>query len=556
VRYKAKIKDCYLIVKAKASMGEEFDMAALDAFGRIYLRGFLKPMVVKRNMVEYSGPVGVSLSERLKRPMSKRDFLFMIEQIIVTVQKIHSNGLALNKLVMDPRYVFINDVTKEMQFLYVPTTKDVIIPGVMAFIESIVYSVIPAPEQDTEYVSRFIYFMKSQYGFQPELIEKYIAKEDRSVVNAIKKQTAGQSGFMTSKQKHYYEHYDSKEENTESSGLREETSGSFGAPKADAYDPNGMYAPNGMYIPNSAPGAGMYAPNGAPVASTYSPNNAPGAGMYAPNGAPAAGAYSPNSVPGAGMYAPNGAPAASPYPPNGAPGAGMYNYPNGAPGAGMYNYPGGAPGADAYAPNGAPAAGMYDANGMYAPGNAAGAGMYGYPGADAYNANSMPQTGLYVASGDDMEEATGILQEDQEEATGILQDYEDEATGLLGDYEDEATGLLGEDDDEGTALLEEPQPVRYPTLFRVLTEESISVNKPVFRLGKERSYVDYFVTNNNAVSRSHADIVTRGDRYFVIDLNSKNHTYINDQMVAVQCETEIRSGDRLKLGNEEFIFNV
>ena len=95
-----------------------------------------------------------------------------------------------------------------------------------------------------------------------------------------------------------------------------------------------------------------------------------------------------------------------------------------------------------------------------------------------------------------------------------------------------------------------------PTLFRTLTEETISVNKPVFRIGKERSYVDYFVTNNNAVSRSHADIITRGSKYFVIDLNSKNHTYINDQMIAVQCETEIRDGDRLKLGNEEFVFKI
>jgi pSer/pThr/pTyr-binding forkhead associated (FHA) protein len=98
--------------------------------------------------------------------------------------------------------------------------------------------------------------------------------------------------------------------------------------------------------------------------------------------------------------------------------------------------------------------------------------------------------------------------------------------------------------------------VHYPALLRVLTNETISVNKPVFRLGKERSYVDYFVTNNNAVSRSHADIITRGRKYFVIDLNSKNHTYINDQIIAVHCETEIRNGDRLKLGNEEFIFRA
>lgn len=97
---------------------------------------------------------------------------------------------------------------------------------------------------------------------------------------------------------------------------------------------------------------------------------------------------------------------------------------------------------------------------------------------------------------------------------------EDEATGLLDDF-DEATGLLS-DEDEATGLLcENNANIHYPSLFRVLSNEVISVNKPVFRLGKERSYVDYFVTNNIAVSRSHADIITRGNRYFVKDLNSK-----------------------------------
>ena len=376
MKISAKTKDCRLLVKVKASFRESFDEKALDAFARTYLRGFLKPKLVKKNLIEYSGPVGISLYERLKKPMTKRDFLFVMEQIVVAIQKIHSNNLSLNRLVLDIKYCFINDVTKEIQFLYVPTEKELDNHGVIAFMESIIYSVTPAAEKDTDFVSRFVYFLKGLKGFDPEKVEKFIAKEDRSVVNTIKKQNAGQSGFMTSKQKSYYDHYDRKEQD-------------------DGEDTDLL---------------------------------------------------------------------------------------------------------------------------------------------------------------DEEDEATGILDEEDDEATGLLDSEEDEATGLL---DDEATGLLtSEDEEEGTALLDETTNVRFPSLFRILTEETISINKPVFRIGKERSYVDYFVTNNNAVSRSHADIITRGSNYFVIDLNSKNHTYINDQMLPVQCETEIRDGDRLKLGNEEFIFNV
>ena len=97
---------------------------------------------------------------------------------------------------------------------------------------------------------------------------------------------------------------------------------------------------------------------------------------------------------------------------------------------------------------------------------------------------------------------------------------------------------------------------KYPILIRTLTEEIIRINKPVFRIGKEENCVDYIVTNNIAISRSHADIISRGDRYFVFDLRSKNKSYINNRVLPAEQEVEIFNGDVLKLANEEFLFQV
>lgn len=366
-----KKKNCHLVIKAKAAFGESIDEKELDRFSRFYLRGFLKPRLIKKNQIEYTGPIGVSLSERLKMPITKRDFLFIVEQIVVAVQKLQINSLPLNNLLMNIQYAYINEVTKEVQFIYIPITPSSN-GNIIEFIESIVYSInLVQEEKDKDFVSRFIYFFRALKPFDINAIERYIAREDRSVVSTIKKQNVGQSGFMTNKQQHYYEHYDEQ------------------------------------------------------------------------------------------------------------------------------------------------------------------------------NSSGDEPTGLL--SEDD---ATSLL---DDEVTGLL---DEEATGLLNE-EDEATGLLENTESEDTMLLVENQVnMRYPKLYRVLTEETISINKPVFRLGKEKSYVDYFVTNNIAVSRSHADIVTRGNRFFVIDLNSKNHTFINDQKLPAHCEIEINDGDRLRLGNEEFVFHI
>lgn len=150
MKFKAKAKDCQLLVKAKTSIGESIDEKELDRFSRVYLRGFLKPKMVKRNLIEYTGPVGISLYERLKKPTNKREFLFILEQIVVAVQKLQANGMGLNNLVIDLQHVYINEVTKETQFIYIPTINGLQNHNLIEFIESIAYSVKPADKKDND----------------------------------------------------------------------------------------------------------------------------------------------------------------------------------------------------------------------------------------------------------------------------------------------------------------------------------------------------------------------------------------------------------------------
>ena len=381
MKIRIKTKDCNLIIRLKTNFGDTFDVEKLDRFCRTYGRGFLKPHLLKKNVLEYTGPVGISLYQRLMEPMSKREFLFILEQIVVALERIEANHLDLNALLLNLHNVFVNTTTREVWLLYVPTVKASNEVDVHGFVESLVYSIKPQGAKDQEFFSQFMCFFQAHKQIELRKIEHYIAKEDGSVVRLIRKQTGGCSGFMTNKMQHYVEHYEK-------------------------------------------------------------------------------------------------------------------NYPD------------------------------VDATGPMDPLD---------------------------------EEATGLLQEGanwgDEEATGLLQEgvnWQDKKTGEEPFYND--TVPLQPEDEDTVPLNRVATNGYFHTLYRISNEERISVNKPVYRLGKEKSYVDYFVTNNVAVSRSHADLVSRGDKCFVIDLNSKNHTYINDEMIPVNCEVEIHDEDRLRLGNEEFIF--
>lgn len=402
IKYKAKTKDCQLKVRVKLSFDIEVDFNELSLFSRKLLRGFLKPQKLKPRIIEYTGPVGISLYERLKKPITKYDFFFIIIQVVEAIKKLQKNNLSLKNVVWNTNHAYINEATKEVQFIYLPTSEPPSSNEVVAFFESIVYFCKPIVEKDTDYASRFLYFIRNLRSINISEIEKYVAREESKVVKTINRHSENHSGYMTDKQQDYLEHYQGNMDNNsteedEATGLLEENQ--------------------------------------------------------------------------------------------------------------SFNF----------------------------------------------NMNN------------DEDEATGLLdsyqrmnKDEEDEATGLLED--EEATGLLqkdSGYDDNETMLLEENDENATLLLtEEPVNIHYPKLVRIINNETIEINKPVFRIGKERSFVDYFVQNNNAVSRSHADIITRGQHYFVIDLNSKNRTFINGNPIPVQTECEITNGNQLRLANEEFVFYV
>ena len=117
------------------------------------------------------------------------------------------------------------------------------------------------------------------------------------------------------------------------------------------------------------------------------------------------------------------------------------------------------------------------------------------------------------------------------------------------------TTVLSSFSGETTVLSANPVSVE-PYLTRVKTGERISLNKPVFRIGKEKSYVDYFIADNTAISRSHCNIHTENGEYFIEDTNSTNHTYINGKIINSNIKTKLTNGDKVRLANEDFIFSL
>ena len=56
------------------------------------------------------------------------------------------------------------------------------------------------------------------------------------------------------------------------------------------------------------------------------------------------------------------------------------------------------------------------------------------------------------------------------------------------------------------------------------------------------------------VSRNHARITREDDRYYIEDLNSRNGTYLNGELLAYKQKRPVKPGDHLCFAREEYVF--
>lgn len=116
-------------------------------------------------------------------------------------------------------------------------------------------------------------------------------------------------------------------------------------------------------------------------------------------------------------------------------------------------------------------------------------------------------------------------------------------TGVLNDGGSATTVLSG-----GAGL-----PAAYFT--RRKNGARVQINKQIFKVGKERRNVDFCISDNTNISRTHVNILYKNGDFYIVDNNSTNGTSLNGVQMAPGKEYKLNSGDRVTLADEEFTFS-
>ncbi len=87
-------------------------------------------------------------------------------------------------------------------------------------------------------------------------------------------------------------------------------------------------------------------------------------------------------------------------------------------------------------------------------------------------------------------------------------------------------------------------------------EYRFEVNIPEFVIGKKIDGVDGYIGISTSVSRLHCKVIKENQEYYVVDLGSLNHTYVNEVMLEPNHKYKIQDGDVVRLADVMLIAEI
>lgn len=121
------------------------------------------------------------------------------------------------------------------------------------------------------------------------------------------------------------------------------------------------------------------------------------------------------------------------------------------------------------------------------------------------------------------------------------------------EQDEETTVLIQQNlENEDLTVLLQPRAMQ-GFIYRKGTEEKTKINRDIFVIGKAKD-CDYTIDNNMTISRHHVQIQKKMDGYYLKDLGSLNHTFVDNKQI--EDEVLLKNGTTFCLSNEEFVFEM
>ena len=176
-KIKVSFKDSQIMVKSKLDKSELINQQELDVFNSKFIRGLMRPKVNSDRKIEYLAPGNTTLFSYLQSGLSKNDFFVVFAQFIECLKKIERNSFDVKNLVLNTKYIFFNNITKEVQFIYQPITNNSVSSvNVFSFIYELASITVLNLDENNAFLNALASYFRSSKIFAPMAMENIYYK--------------------------------------------------------------------------------------------------------------------------------------------------------------------------------------------------------------------------------------------------------------------------------------------------------------------------------------------------------------------------------------------
>lgn len=169
-----KKKNTYIDIKLLKT--EMINVREFDLLAKRQLDNYIPVEYGKRNkkVVRFDVTNLTTLKNYLHIVVNRRDFLNIVLSIIETL-KTNQNVMLYNKnMLLDSNYIFFNQVTKKLMYIYVPITNYNTQIDVKAFFYNLAFGTVFNQSEDLSYVSKYMDYFRNCLNFSLFELEKLV----------------------------------------------------------------------------------------------------------------------------------------------------------------------------------------------------------------------------------------------------------------------------------------------------------------------------------------------------------------------------------------------
>lgn len=110
-----------------------------------------------------------------------------------------------------------------------------------------------------------------------------------------------------------------------------------------------------------------------------------------------------------------------------------------------------------------------------------------------------------------------------------------------------------EEKEEATTLLSAVRGEAQAVLIHDFSKERFVLEQPIVVIGKMPGAAQ-LILKEATVSRIHARMIRREDGYYLEDMNSKNGTYVNEELLESQKQVKLKAGDKISFADVAYTY--